>query len=131
MDDRTGRSPMVFSQAPRAAQSEGAPALGCRGVAEMPAHTPLSWVKTGRPVNGSVSGVASYLDRVLHDRGVGAGISATPRQPRAGAPSDCAALGAWEKTIGDLPVLSSIATRRFYDRLDNAMSLAVRNARLQ
>jgi Transglycosylase SLT domain len=90
-----------------------------------------SWVKAGRPANGSAPGVASYLDRVLHDSGVCAGISATPPRPRAGAPSDCAALGAWEKTIGDLPILSSIATRRFYDRLDNAMSLAVRNARLQ
>ena len=35
-----------------------------------------SWVKAGRPANGSVSGVASYLDRVLHDSGVCAGLSA-------------------------------------------------------
>ena len=90
-----------------------------------------SWVKAGRPANGSVPGVASYLDRVLHDSGICAGNSATPTRPRTAAPSDCAALGAWQEIIGNLPILSSVATRRFYDRLDNAMSLAVRNARIQ
>jgi Transglycosylase SLT domain len=89
-----------------------------------------SWVKAGRPVNGSVSGVASYLDRVLHDSGVCASISATPRRPRA-APSDCSALGAWKEIVGELPNLSTVATKRFYTRLDSAMALAVRNARIQ
>ncbi len=90
-----------------------------------------SWVKAGRPANGSVPGVASYLNRVLHDSGICAGNSATPTRPRTAAPSDCAALGTWQKIIGNLPILMSVATRRFYDRLDNAMALAVRNARIQ
>lgn len=90
-----------------------------------------SWVKAGRPANGSVPGVASYLDRVLHDSGVCTGLSATPTRPRAAAPSDCSALGAWKDIIGDLPILSTVAAKRFYTRLDNAMALAVRNARSQ
>jgi hypothetical protein len=90
-----------------------------------------SWVKAGRPANGSVSGVASYLDRVLHDSGMCAGLSATPTRPREAAPSDCSALGAWKEIIGDLPILSTVATKRFYTRLDNAMALAARNARSQ
>lgn len=90
-----------------------------------------SWVKAGRPADGSVSAVASYLDRVLHDSGVCADISAKPPRPKAAASSDCAALGAWKETIGNLPILSSVVTRRFYGRLDDAMALAVRNARLQ
>jgi Transglycosylase SLT domain len=90
-----------------------------------------SWIKAGRPVAGSVSGVASYLDRVLRDSGICADISATPARPPASAPSDCAALGAWQETLGSLPNFSPVATRRFYSRLDNAMALAVRNARLQ
>jgi Transglycosylase SLT domain len=90
-----------------------------------------SWVKAGRPANRSVSGVASYLDRVLRDSGMCAGLSATPTRPRAAALSECSALGAWKEIIGDLPNLSTVATRRFYTRLDNAMALAVRNARIQ
>jgi hypothetical protein len=90
-----------------------------------------SWVKAGRPANGSLSGVASYLDRVLHDSGVCTGLLATSTRPRAAAPSDCSALGAWKEIIGDLPNLSTVATKRFYTRLDNAMALAVRNARNQ
>jgi Transglycosylase SLT domain len=88
-----------------------------------------SWVKAGRPANGSVSGVASYLDRVLHDSGMCADHSATPTRPRTAAPSDCSALGAWKEIMGDLP--STVATRRFYTRLDDAMALAVRKARSQ
>jgi hypothetical protein len=90
-----------------------------------------SWVKAGRPADRSVPGVASYLDRVLHDSGICAGISATRPRPPSAAPSDCAALGAWQETLGNLPMLSSVAMRRFYSRLDNAMALAVRNARMQ
>src|SRR5271169_429254 len=63
-----------------------------------------SWVKAGRPPDGSVSGVASYLDRVLHDSGMCAGLSATPTRARAAAPSDCSALGAWKEITGDLPI---------------------------
>jgi Transglycosylase SLT domain len=90
-----------------------------------------SWVKAGRPANGSVSGVASYLDRVLHDSGMCAGLSATQTRARTAAPSDCSALGAWKEVMGDLPILSTVATKRFYSRLDDAMALAVRNARSQ
>jgi len=90
-----------------------------------------SWVKAGRPANGSVSGVASYLDRVLHDSGVCTGLSTTPTRTRAAAPSGCADLGAWKALVGDLPNSSTVATKRFYTRLDNAMALAVRNARIQ
>jgi hypothetical protein len=39
--------------------------------------------------------------------------------------------GRGRKSSGDLPNLSTVATKRFYTRLDNAMALAVRNARLQ
>jgi hypothetical protein len=90
-----------------------------------------SWVKAGRPANGSVSGVASYLDRVLQDSGMCADLSATPTRARAAARPDCSALGAWKEVMGDLPNLSTVATKRFYTRLDNAMALAVRNARIQ
>jgi Transglycosylase SLT domain len=90
-----------------------------------------SWVRAGRPANGSVAGVASYLGRILHDSGVCTGLLATPTQTRAAAPSQCSALGAWKEIIGDLPNLSTVVTKRFYTRLDNAMALAVRNARIQ
>jgi hypothetical protein len=90
-----------------------------------------SWVRAGRPATGSVSGVASYMDRVLRDSGVCAGPSATSTRPRAAAPSDCSALEAWKEITGDLPILSTVAAKRFYTRLDNAMALAVRNARNQ
>ena len=91
-----------------------------------------AWVRAGRPLDGSVAGVASYLDRVLRDSGVCAGASSTmTRRTKAAPPTDCAALGAWKETMGNLPILTAVATKRFYGRLDNAMALAMRNARLK
>jgi Transglycosylase SLT domain len=90
-----------------------------------------AWVKAGRPADESASSVASYLERVVQESGV-CGVPAAPllRGP-ATAASDCAALFAWRENLGGRSILSPAATKLFYSRLDSAMALAVRNARMQ
>ncbi|HEV2099132.1 MAG TPA: lytic transglycosylase domain-containing protein [Stellaceae bacterium] len=89
-----------------------------------------AWVKAGRPVDSSASEVASYLARVLRESGVCAGDATPPVRQAATKPSDCAALVNWQDS-GGRPILTTGATRQFYRRLDNAMALAVRNARMR
>jgi len=90
-----------------------------------------AWVKAGRPADPSASGVASYLTRVLQESGVCDGTAPSPARKAAANAPECSALVAWQGTMGGHPILSPIATKRFYSRLDNAMALAVRNARMQ
>ncbi len=88
-----------------------------------------AWVKAGRPADESASSVASYLERVVQESGV-CGVPAPPLRGTATAASDCAALFAWRENLGGRPLLSPAATKLFYSRLDSAMALAVRNARM-
>jgi hypothetical protein len=90
-----------------------------------------AWVKAGRPVDPSASGVASYLARVVQESGVCADGAATPAREAAAKGSDCTALVSWQGSLGGHPLLSSVATKQFYTRLDSAMALAARNARMQ
>jgi hypothetical protein len=90
-----------------------------------------AWVKAGRPVDSSAAAeVASYLARVLHESGVCAGAEPAPARQSTTKASDCAALVNWRDS-GGRPMLTTGATKLFYSRLDNAMALAVRNARMQ
>jgi Transglycosylase SLT domain len=89
-----------------------------------------AWVKAGRPADESASSVASYLERVVQESGV-CGAPAAPPQGPTTAASDCAALFAWRENMGGRAILSPAATKAFYSRLDSAMALAVRNARMQ
>ena len=90
-----------------------------------------AWVKAGRPADQSASGVASYLARVLEESGVCADTAPSQTRKPAAAGSGCTALVTWQGTMGGHPILSPVATKQFYSRLDNAMALAVRNARMQ
>lgn len=90
-----------------------------------------AWVKAGRPVDPSASGVAAYLARVLPESGVCDIAAPPPTRKLATNGSDCAALVAWQGSMGGRPILAPASTRRFYSSLDNAMALAVRNARMQ
>jgi Transglycosylase SLT domain len=89
-----------------------------------------AWVKAGRPADQSASAVASYLARVVADSGVCAAIAATPPKTSTTA-ADCAGWLSWQGTARSHPLLSPVATKQFYSRLDNAMALATRNAGVQ
>ena len=82
-----------------------------------------AWVKAGRPADGAASGVAAYLDRVLHDSGLCDGVAPKQREPSAKS-TGCGDLSAWGAALGDGRYLFGGVTKHFYAQLDKAMRLA-------
>ena len=87
-----------------------------------------AWVNSGRPAGGLVPGVAAYLGRVLHDSGLCQEESATSQRQAAPTTLSCDYAAAWVSVLGNHAFSPDIGSAVFYNRLNQAMRLAMEHA---
>jgi hypothetical protein len=87
-----------------------------------------AWVDAGRPAGGLVPGVAAYLGRVLHDSGLCSDEAATSQRHAAPTTPSCGYAAAWAGVLGNHAFSPGIGSAVFYNRLNQAMRLAMEHA---